>query len=112
MFLMYKLFTKNPSNSSLEQIIKNIKNMLSYSTNDIKGYRINIDVVKEHSNYWLTSLNDTQPDYKEIIDNNFNEILADIETISKYSCSSEVRDIYLNVIQEYDIKIKKVYNLL
>jgi hypothetical protein len=111
MFLMFKLFTKNPSKSALDQIIKNAQNMIVYSTNDIKCSRIDIDAVKENSNYWLSLTNKINEDYKQLIINNFNEILDDIHTISKHSYSSEVRDIYLNVLQEYNIKIKKVYNL-
>ena len=112
MFLMYKLFTKNPSKSSLDQIIKNVKNTVSYSTLDIKSNRINTDVAKENSQYWLGVEYESTEEYKKTINNNFNEILADIETISKHSCSSEVRDIYYNVIDEYALKIKQIYNLL
>ena len=112
MFLMYKLFTKNPSKSSLDQIIKNVKNTVSYSTLDIKSNRINTDVAKENSQYWLGVEYESTEEYKETINNNFNEILTDIETISKHNCSSEVRDIYYNVIDQYALKIKQIYNLL
>jgi hypothetical protein len=111
MFLMYKLFTKNPSKSSLDQIIKNAKNTVCYSTLDIKSNRLNTDVAKDNSQYWLGVKYESTEDYKQTINNNFNEILADIETISKHSCSSEIRDIYLNIITEYDKKIRQVYLL-
>lgn len=77
----------------------------------MKPNRINTDVAKENSQYWLAVEYKSTEDYKQTINNNFNEILADIEIISKHSCSSEVRDIYYNVIDQYALKIKQIYNL-
>lgn len=108
---MYKLFTINPSKSRLDHIIKNAKNTILYYTHDWKPNRINTDVAKENSQYWLGVKYKSTEEYKQTINNNFYEILSDIETISKYSCSSEIRDIYLNIITEYDKKIRQVYHI-
>jgi hypothetical protein len=107
MLTMYRMFTKNPSQNSLDTIINNAKKIVSNATTDIKGNGFNDIIAQSYSQFWLR----TTQTYKTTIDNNFNDILLDIDRISKHSISEEARAIYLNVIQEYAAKIKQVYNL-
>jgi len=111
MLTMYKMFTTNPSQDSLDTIINNAKKIVSNATTDIKGTGFNASIAQSYSHYWLRTFYEPTQTYKKTIDDNFNEILLDIDAISKHSISEEARVIYLNVIQEYAAKIKQVYNL-
>jgi len=112
MFLMYKLFRNNPSQSSLDPIIKHSTRIVSGASTDIKGTGINADSARAFSNGWLSV--DDSPillTNKHRIDQCFNEILSELDNIEKYSISEDARAIYLHIIQEYAKKIKRVYQL-
>jgi hypothetical protein len=108
---MYRMFTTNPSQDSLDTIINKAKKIVSEATTDIKGTGFNASIAQSYSQHWLRTFYKPTQTYKKTIDDNFNEILLDVDTISKHSISEEARSIYLNVIQEYAAKIKQVYNL-
>ena len=113
MLTMYRLFRNRPSQDSLDTIINNAKKIVSNASHDLKGTGIRTDVAVAFSKYWLATHYDTTAPLtsKDTIDANFNEILLDVDTISKHSISEDARAIYLNVIQEYAAKIKQVYKL-
>ncbi len=112
MLLMYKLFTMNPSKSGLNTIINNLKQALLFIAVDYKKNTEKMDeIAKLNSSSWLSINYEPTEDYKQLINNNFNEIIDDIDVFSKNRCSAEVRDIYLNLIAEYEKKIKQVYQL-
>jgi hypothetical protein len=108
---MYKLFTKNPSQESLDTIINNAKFLLSNAPLDIRGTGITQSSAESFSNYWIRI--DATPGIsnKNTIDKIFCEILEDIIPSSKNSFCTEAKAIYLNVIEEYAKKIKSVYQL-
>ncbi len=111
MITMYKIFTKKPSQDGLDTIINNAKKIVSNASTDIKGTGFNASIAQSYSQHWLGTFYEPTQTYKKTIDDNFNEILLDIDAILKHSISEEARVIYLNVIQEYATKIKQVYNL-
>jgi hypothetical protein len=111
MLTMYKIFTDNPSQNSLDAIINNAKKIVSNAPTDLKGTGFNASIAQSFSQHWLRTFYEPTQTYKKTINNNFNDILLDIDSISKHTISDEARAIYLNVIQEYAAKIKQVYNL-
>jgi hypothetical protein len=112
MLLMYKLFTKNPSKSSLNTIINKLNQTLLFIVIDYKKNTKKMDELAKTNSYsWLSTKYEPTEECKRLIDNNFNEIIDDIDVFSKNRCSAEVRDIYLNLITEYDKKIRQVYQL-
>ena len=111
MLIMYKIFINNPSQNSLDAIINNAKKVVSNAPTDLKGTGFNASIAQSFSQHWLRTFYEPTQTYKKTINNNFNDILLDIDSISKHTISEEARAIYLNVIQEYAAKIKQVYNL-
>lgn len=69
------------------------------------------ELAKTNSFSWLSTKYELTEECKRLINNNFNEIIDDIDLFSKNRCSQEVRDIYLNLLNEYDKKIRQVYQL-
>jgi len=108
---MYKLFRNKPHQSSLDIIINNAKKKVSYASPNTKGTGFNTNDAKAFSNAWLTTHYEPSLTYRDTIDDNFDQILLEVDSISKYGCTEEARTIVLNVIQEYAVKIKQIYNL-
>lgn len=109
---LYRTFKKDPSQSSLDDIINNSLNLIAISPSDTKGTGITISIAKSFSWYWL--LVDDNPKLltnKIRIDTYFNDILADIDQIPKQLLSEEAKPIYLNLIREFAKKIRNVYKL-
>ena len=109
---LYRNFKNDPSQTSLDDIILKSLEVISNSSIDIKGTGITTSIAKSFSWYWL--LVDDNPNLrtnKIRIDTNFNDILADVDLIPKHLLSEEAKTIYLNLIREFAIKIKNVYNL-
>jgi hypothetical protein len=116
MSFMYRLFRNNPTQESLDTIIKNATRFVSYASPNTKGTGITTEAATAFSRGWLATYDEyahaSAPlTYQETIDDNFNQILAEVDMISKYGCTEDARAIYLNLIQEYAKKIKTVYQL-
>jgi hypothetical protein len=116
MFLMYRLFRNNPTQESLDTIIKNATRFVSYASPNTKGTGITTEAAAAFSRGWLATYDEhahaSAPlTYQEKIDENFNQILEEVDMISKHGCTEDARAIYLNLIQEYAKKIKTVYQL-
>ena len=111
MQLMYRLFTKNPSQDSLYTIINNAKRFIADAPFDIRGTGITRSSAESFSNYCLRIDATTPGANKNTIDTVFCEILDDIDPSSKNTFCTEAKAIYLNVIEEYATKIKNVYQL-
>ena len=109
---LYIKFKNDPSQSLLDDIIQNSLDVISNSPIDTKGTGITTSIAKSFSWYWL--LVDDDPNLltnKITIDNNFKDILYDIDLIPKHFISEEAKTIYLNLIREFAKKIKNVYRL-
>lgn len=114
MKVMYSMFQKSPNKKSLETIINNCKQTLYNTALDFRGLsKFTPTLAKSYSQYWLNMVDDNPSiiSNKNCIDQNFLEILDDIHLISKNSISIEVRDIYINIVDEYSKKITNVYQL-
>lgn len=111
MRLMYKLFTTNPSQESLDTIINNAKRFIADAPFDLRGTGITRSSAESFSNYWLRIDATPSSSNKNRIDTVFCEILDDIDPSSKNKFCTEAKAIYLNVIEEYAVKIKNVYQL-
>jgi hypothetical protein len=112
MLTMYKMFTKNPTKSSLATIINKSKETIQNAALNIKGTGFTESIAKSYSEYWLRI--DDNPSLltnRNLIDQTFREILEDVYQISIHSISNEAREIYINVIDEYSKKITRVYQL-
>jgi hypothetical protein len=112
MLTMYKMFTKNPSKDRLATIINNAKRIVSEATTDLKGTGFTKSVAKAYSDYWLMAIG-YEPSTATIekINENFNQILLDVDTLLYISISEDARAIYLNVIQSYAEKIAQLYKI-
>jgi hypothetical protein len=108
---MYKLFTKNPSQESLDTIISNAKRFIADAPFDLRGTGITRSSAESFSNYWMRIDASTPGANKNTIDTVFCEILDDIDPSSKNKFCTEAKEIYVNVIEEYAKKIKNVYQL-
>jgi hypothetical protein len=112
MQVSYQLFRKNPNQSELDKIINNVISAISNSSDDLRGTGISARLANSYSQYWL--LADDDPiltTNKQRIDQNFNDILDDIDKISYQHLSAEAKKIYINIIYQYAEKIKRVYQL-
>jgi hypothetical protein len=111
MQLMYRLFTKNPSQESLDTIINNAKKFIANAPFDLQGTGITRSSAESFSNYWLRIDDTPGVSNKNTIDTVFCEILADIDPSSKNKFCTEAKAIYVNVIEEYAKKLKNMYQL-
>lgn len=114
MKVMYSMFKKSPNKKSLETIINNCKQTLYNTALDFRGLsQFTPTMAKSYSVYWVNMVDDNPSimSNKNRIDQNFLEILDDIHLISKSLISIEVRDIYINIVDEYSKKITNVYQL-
>jgi hypothetical protein len=108
----YELFKTNPTQNNLDDIINKTIEIISNSEQDNKGTGITTTIAKSYSQYWL--LADDNPILrcnKQLIDSHFNDILRDIDMIPKQLLSLDAKSIYINLVKEYAIKIKRVYKL-
>lgn len=111
---MYSMFQKSPNKKSLETIINNCKQTLYNAAVDFRGLsRLTPTMAESNSQHWLNNVDDNPSiiSNKNRIDQNFLEILDDIDAILKSLISIEVRDIYINIVDEYSKKITNVYQL-
>ena len=111
MRIMYRLFTKNSSQESLDTIINNAKRFIADAPFDLRGTGITRSCAESYSNYWLRIDATPGSSNKNTIDTVFCEILDDIDPSAKNKFCTEAKAIYLNVIEEYAEKIKNVYQL-
>jgi hypothetical protein len=108
----YELFKTNPTQNNLDDIINKTIEIISNSDHDVRGSGITTTIAKSYSQYWL--LADDNPILrcnKQLIDSHFNDILRDIDMIPKQLLSLDAKSIYINLVKEYAIKIKRVYKL-
>ena len=113
MIIMYRMFQKTPSKQNLKAVINYCQKKLSDTLIDFRGVsKLSITIAKSCSDQWLSQ--DDNPNNifnKNEIDNNFFQILYHLDEISKNLVSEELRNIYINLINEYSKKITNVYQL-
>ncbi len=105
MIVMYSIFQRTPCKNTLQTIIQNATEMVS-----------NIFPKHQHSdvdNYVESFYNRSMyaPVNKDNVDHYFKQIIEDIYTLSTIRCSQKTKDVYLELIGAFDIKIRIVYNI-
>lgn len=111
---MYSMFQRSPNKQSLIMIIDKCKQTIKNVSVDFRGIsKYTASMANSNKEYWLNIVNDNPSLIcnKNQINQNFLEILSDIDEISKTIISQEVAEIYIDIIDEYLKKISKAYEL-
>jgi len=110
---MFSMFKRDPSKDKLETIINNATKILSNIVDhpDPGNGGITHETAVAFSNRWIRTSSEPTWSNKIEINDNFEQILLDVDCISKHRCSRNTKELYLLLIEQYDAKIKQVYQL-